>query len=116
MQKYKKNRLRLSTYEQYYSYWKRYLKEEIGYLDIKVIKRIDIIQLYNGLLHGNNKLSIGTITIRYINNILHGMLKQAVLNNLIYRNPVENIMQEVGGFKVNRRRALYQTEEKYFLQ
>ena len=82
-------------------------------LDIKSIKRIHIIEVYNELLYGESKLAIGTL--KYINNILSSMLAQAVYNNFIYMNPAESILRELCDYDNSIRTALTIEEQKSFL-
>ena len=113
MQIYKKGKLKPITWRNYQNYWKWYVEKTIGGMRVKDIKRIQIISLYNELFNG--ELALATGTVGYINNIINGVLEQAVYNDLIHKNPVMNVMKEIVKPVTPIREALSITEQNLFL-
>ncbi|PWJ50477.1 tyrosine-type recombinase/integrase [Faecalicatena contorta] len=113
LQIYKKDKLKPITFQNYQNYWKWYIADTIGSMRVSKIKRVQIISFYNDLLHGENPLASGTVG--YINNILYGVLEQAVYNDLIHKNPAENVMKELVKPAPAKREALSPVEQGLFL-
>ncbi|RHV01240.1 site-specific integrase [Firmicutes bacterium OM07-11] len=111
---YKKDKLKPVTLYNYQSYWKWYVADTIGGMQVNRLKRIHMITFYNDLLNGEKKLAIGTV--KYINNIIYCMLEQAVYNDIIHRNPVYNVLREIETPQTKEKEALTVEEQSRFFE
>jgi integrase len=82
---YKSINLKPRTYDTYESQINTHIIPEIGGIELKNLKAPQIQQLYNKLYRNGKGLS--SATIRKIHSIISSSLKQAQLNDLIYKNP-----------------------------
>lgn len=99
-----------STLLMYSSNYERYVKENIGMLQLKNIKTIHIQKLYNAMkLDG---LSIGTIQI--VNSILNNVFSHAVQNDFIQKNPCKGAI--IPNSIKKEPRVLTEKEQKLFLE
>ena len=112
MENYKKDKLKPITYQNYKNYWKWYVSPKIGGMQIGELKRIQVISFYNSLKKRKNPLSYGTIC--YVNNILNSSLEEAVLNDLIKRNPTDQVMKEIVRTEGKARNAISREQEELF--
>ena len=83
IQEYKVNQVKKGTYELYGKYFLFYIKNTIGSRRMTELRGEHIQRLYNDLV----KKEIAVPTIKIIDSILNGCLKQAVKNGIIERNP-----------------------------
>lgn len=111
---YKKDKLKPVTLYNYQSYWKWYVADTIGGMQVNRLKRVHMITFYNNLLNGEKKLAIGTV--KYINNIIYCMLEQAVYNDIIHRNPVYNVLREIETPQTKEKEALTVEEQSRFFE
>ena len=109
---YKKKKIKEVTYNNYVQYWNWYVANALGLSMLKDIKRAQIVEFYNGLLYSTNP--IGTGTLKIINNLIKSALDQAVYNDLLLKNPAENILKEVATPPEKERRALTKKEQEIF--
>lgn len=115
MESCKKEKLKDQTYTRYCQYWDWYVKDKVGKMKIKDIKRMNIIKMYTDYLNGKNgiKLSIGTL--KYINNLLNSAFSYAVANDIILKNPCTNIMNEFCKDNQKNKIALTQKQQQQFI-
>lgn len=115
MESCKKEKLKDQTYTRYCQYWDWYVKDKVGKMKIKDIKRMNIIKMYTDYLNGKNgiKLSIGTL--KYINNLLNSAFSYAVANDIILKNPCINIMNEFCKDNQKNKIALTQKQQQQFI-
>ena len=115
MQNCKKEKLKDQTYTRYCQYWDWYVKDKVGKMKIRDIKRMNIIKMYTDYLNGKNgtRLSIGTL--KYINNLLNSAFSYAVANDIILKNPCTNIMNEFCKDSQKKKIALTQSQQQQFI-
>jgi len=90
--KYKKGRIRPTTYDSYEMVVRVHIKPYIGNVFLKDLKPENLQAMYNDKLsHGrtDDKGGLSTRTVRYMHMIMHEALKQALKNNLVSRNIAE---------------------------
>lgn len=90
LETYSKNTIRPTTYINYETYIHKHIKDSLGRIKLCDLSPIAIQQFYNeklknGKLNGNGGLS--SKTMKNLHNMLHKALNQAVVLNLIARNP-----------------------------
>lgn len=107
---YKKLAIKLTTYDSYEINIRYHIKPKMGHIKLKDIRTFDIQKFINDTY--DNEAS--TALLRKLKNIVHGSLKQAVINQLIIRNPCEGIILPKHVQKEVR--AFSKEEEKSFLQ
>ena len=112
MKAYKTNKLKQLTYVNYKSYWKRYIENEFGKLQIRKISRLQIVMHYNELVHGSKGISTGTL--RFVNNMVFSALEQAVHNDIIRKNPAAGILKEISKTEPIQRVGLSISEQTAF--
>lgn len=110
---YKLGKVKKQTYENYQNYWNWYVADSLGTMKVKDIKRVHIITLYNELLNRENNISSGTL--KYVNNLIHSDLEQAVYNDIITKNPATNILKAIAKPDIKKRDALTSEEQARFL-
>lgn len=111
---YKKGKLKKVTLYNYQNYWKWYVADELGRMQLTKIRQIHIITLYKKLLTGDHPLAIGTV--KYVNNIIYNMLEQAVNNDIIRRNPTNGALREIDKPEAKVREALTVGEQSRFFE
>lgn len=107
---YKKNVLKPTTYDSYETNIRRHLKPELGHLTLKELNVLHIQQFINQ----KYEQGASTALLRKIRNILHGALKQAIINQLIAKNPVEGVVMPKHSQKEIR--VFTKEEEKQFIE
>ncbi len=85
LDEYKKNRVKIGTYNSYKSYYASIIQRPLGALPISAIRGGDIQKLYNNLTDAGYALS----TIKIVSVLLNGCLQQASRDGIIERNPVK---------------------------
>lgn len=84
MEEYKKNRVKIGTYNNYCKYYDSILRKRLGSKQIAEIRGEHIQKLYNDLAKEEYAIS----SIKIVSAVLNGCFKQAMRNGLIERNPV----------------------------
>lgn len=84
MEEYKKNRVKIGTYNNYCKYYDSILRKRLGNKQITEIRGEHIQKLYNDLAKEEYAIS----SIKIVSAVLNGCFKQAMRNGLIERNPV----------------------------
>ena len=82
-EEYKKNNVKLGTYQTYLTLYNSQIKDKFGDMLLTEIRGEHIQKFYNGLIKEKYALE----TIKVIGAIINGSLKQAVKNHLIEVNP-----------------------------
>lgn len=117
LETYSKNTVRPTTYINYETYVHKHIKAAIGGIRLCDLSPIVIQQFYNeklknGKLNSNGGLS--SKTMKNLHNMLHKALSQAVVLNLINRNPTDSAVipksckKEMRYFTVDEQKKLQQ--------
>lgn len=85
MEEYKKNRVKIGTYDNYKKYYNYMVKEKLGSQYLTDIRGDHIQKLYNTYVTEGYALS----SIKIVSAVLNGCFQQAMRNGLIERNPVK---------------------------
>lgn len=85
LNEYKKNQVKDGTLHNYQKYYDAVLEKRFGKQKISDIRGEHIQKLYNDMVADGYAVT----TIKVVSAVLHGMFKQAVMNELIEKNPVE---------------------------
>lgn len=85
LEEYKKNRVKIGTYNNYKKYFHSIIKNRLGNKYITDIRGEHIQKLYNDLVKEGYALA----SIKIVSAVLNGCMKQALRNGLIERNPVK---------------------------
>ncbi len=88
----KEIKIRPTTEETYWCYYKKHIRDTIGMKKIADIRYTHMRDFYLDLLDGKN-LSLGTV--KDIHRTLNPVFKNAVRDGLIRLNPAENVLQEL---------------------
>lgn len=88
LKEYKFNIVKQSTLLLYYNNYDRYIVHSIGTRKLSEIRTLHIQQLYNKMKFDN--LSIGTI--RIVHSLLYNLFNQAIINDLIVKNPCTGVI------------------------
>lgn len=107
---YKKNNIKATTFEQYETILRVHALQNIGDIKVSQLKPEHLQKLYNEMYDKQ----ISARTIKILNTVLHGALKQAVKNNLTVRNVTEAV--SLPKSKVKEMRVLTSEEQKQFMQ
>lgn len=83
MENYKKNEIRINTWENYMQIVRTHIYPELGHISLRDLQTDHIQRLYNNM--ADNGLS--SATIRRAHHIINGCLNQAIKNKLISWNP-----------------------------
>lgn len=116
LETYCKNSLRPTTYINYETYVHKHIKDTIGGFKLCELSPIIIQQFYNeklknGKLNGSGGLS--PKTLKNLHNMLHKALEQAVLLDMISKNPANSVIIPKGQKKEMR---YFTIEEQQKLQ
>lgn len=84
---YKRNQIKISTFESYETIIRVHIVPQIGNLKLKDIRPEHLKQLYNQ----KKEEGLSTSKIKHIHTILHSALKQAVKSGLLPRNVSEAV-------------------------
>lgn len=90
--KYKRGRIRATTYDSYEMMVRVHIKPYIGNVVLKDLKPEHLQSMYNDKLsqgRAETRGGLSTRTVRYMHMIMHEALKQAMKNNLVSRNIAE---------------------------
>ncbi len=90
LEDYKKQELKISTWESYKSLIEDHMVPELGYIKLNKLKTNDIQRFYNSKLENGRKDGKGGLsarTVRYIHTVLSAALDQAVKEGYILVNP-----------------------------
>ncbi len=112
MENYKKDSVKYGTYQLYQRTYKLYVQEDLGKIKLFDVRPEQIQHLYNSL----NKAGYSHKTINIVSNVVYGMLKQAVRNQLIPRNPAEAATKPRKKQKKQEIRVMSKEEQKLFLK
>lgn len=85
MEEYKKNRVKIGTYDNYKKYYNYMVKEKLGSQYLTDIRGDHIQKLYNTYVTEGYALS----SIKIVSAVLNGCFQQAMRNGLVERNPVK---------------------------
>lgn len=85
MEEYKKNRVKIGTYNNYQKYYESIIRNKMGNSQLFEIRGEHIQKLYNELTEEGYALS----SIKIVSAVLNGCFQQALRNGLIDRNPVK---------------------------
>lgn len=85
LEEYKKNRVKIGTYNNYQKYYESIIRDRLGSKCITDIRGEHIQKLYNDLVKEGYALS----SIKIVSAVLNGCFQQALRNGLIERNPVK---------------------------
>ncbi len=110
-----KKRLRETTLTGYKYSYEHFVKDKIGNMPLSSVKYSTIEDLYNNLLDG--VICYGTLEI--INNVLHPMFELAVRDDIIRKNPTQDIMKKIRDshdIKSEKRFALTPEEQEAFIE
>ena len=103
---YKRHNVKATTFEQYETVLRVHAIPKIGSIKVADLKPEHLQRMYNEMYENN----ISARTIKILNTVLHGALKQAVKNNLTFRNVTEAVSLPRG--KAKEMRVLTQQEQK----
>jgi integrase len=106
---YKKNVLKPTTYDSYETNIRCHLKPGLGHISLKDLKTVDIQRFINDKFESG----ISTALIRKLKNIIHGSLKQAMVNQLVAKNVSEGVVLPT--HKQKEIRVFSKDEEKAFI-
>lgn len=109
LKEYKKNALKPTTYDSYETNIRCHLKSGIGNISLKDLKTFDIQKFINSKYENG----ASTALLRKLKNIIHGALKQAIVNELITRNVSEGVILPI--HKQKEIRVFSRDEEKLFI-
>lgn len=85
LDQYKKNRIKIGTYNSYEKYYHSIIKDSIGNKFLNDIRGEHIQKLYNDLIEKGYAVS----SIKIVSAVLNGCFQQAMKNGLVERNPVK---------------------------
>lgn len=109
LSEYKKNVLKPTTYDSYETNIRHHLKPGLGHISLKDLKTFDIQRFINDKFESG----VSTALIRKLKNIIHGSLKQAIVNQLITKNVSEGVILPT--HKQKEIRVFTKDEEKAFI-
>lgn len=107
---YKRIILKQTTYDSYETNIRYHLKPKMGGMKVKDIKTMDIQRFINDIYANGSS----TALLRKLKNLVHGSLKQAVINQMISKNVCEGVI--LPRHVQKEVRALNREEEKNFLE
>lgn len=111
LEEYKKNRIKIGTYNSYEKYYQSIIKEQLGKRNLNDIRGEHIQKLYNDLIKEGYAVS----SIKIVSAVLNGCFKQAERNGIIERNPVK--MTELPrGAEKKKRVALTKGQQTLFME
>lgn len=110
LSEYKKNVLKPTTYDSYETNIRCHLKPGLGHISLKNLKTFDIQHFINEKYENG----VSTALIRKLKNIIHGSLKQAIVNQLVTKNVSEGVILPTHTQKEIR--VFSEEEEKIFIK
>ena len=113
----RKNKVGLKehTTSNYDYMYKRFVRDEIGMMKLKDVRKSDIRNFYNDLI-GNGKMAVDTLAI--IQNVLHQVFAMAVDDEYIRVNPTDGALTAVKNayrYEMPKRHALTLPQQQAFL-
>ncbi len=111
LEDYKKDSVKYGTYSLYQRSYRLYIQKPLGKMKLSEVRPDHIQHLYNTMSRANYNQQ----TINIVANIVYGMLKQAVKNQLIPRNAAEAATKPKKQKKKEELRIMSQEEQKLFL-
>lgn len=111
LEEYKKNQVKIGTYNNYDKYYKSILKPRLGSKYIADIRGEHIQKLYNNLAKEEYAVS----SIKIVAAVLNGCFQQAERNGLIERNPVK-LAQLPREKEKSTRQALTKEQQALFME
>lgn len=112
LEEYKKNRVKIGTYNSYNKYYRSTIMNRLGGKSIGDIRGEHIQKLYNDLVKEGYAVS----SIKIISAILHGCFEQAYRNGLIERNPVKLAVMPRETKKREKRKAMTKEQQEQFME
>lgn len=110
----KKEKLKELIYTRYKQYWDWYVKDKIGKMKVKDIKRMNVMKFYSNYINGSDGVKLSGGTIKYVNNLLYLAFEYAVNNDIILKNPCTKILRELVTEPKKERTALTKEEQQLF--
>ncbi len=110
LSEYKKNVIKPTTYDSYETNIRCHLKPGLGHISMKDLKTFDIQRFMNS----KYEAGVSTALIRKLQNLLHGALKQAIINQLTNKNVAEGVVLPT--HKQKEIRVFDKIEEKNFIE
>lgn len=110
-----KRGLKQTTKGNYVYMYEHFVKEELGCIKLREIKKSDVRRFYNDLVD-TDKMAINTV--EGLHTVLHQVFNQAVEDNYIRTNPSDGVMgdcKRVHNFQVPKRHALTIEEQNAFI-
>ena len=110
-----KRGLKQTTKGNYVYMYEHFVKEELGCIKLREIKKSDVRRFYNDLVD-TDKMAINTV--EGLHTVLHQVFNQAVEDNYIRTNPSDRVMgdcKRVHNFQVPKRHALTIEEQNAFI-
>lgn len=111
LEEYKKNQVKIGTYNNYKKYYESILKNRLGSKRITEIRGEHIQKLYNELVEQEYALA----SIKIVSSVLNGCFQQALRNGLVERNPVK-LAQLPRQKEKKARKALTKEEQAVFMK
>lgn len=111
----KANQVKQNTLYYYKLNYDSRIKNLLGKLKIKNIKRSDIISFYSEII---TKYNYTENSIKIFHEIIHGVLKFAINDDLILKNPADDILKEVlkQCHRTEKKQALTVKEQAIFFE
>lgn len=111
LNEYKKNRVKIGTYNNYKKYYESILRNRLGSKYISDIRGEHVQKLYNDLVKEEYALS----SIKIVSAVLNGCMQQALRNGLIERNPVK-LAELPRQTEKNTREAMTKEQQALFME
>ena len=116
-EQWRKNKVGLKehTTSNYDYMYKKFVRDEIGTMKLKDVRKSDIRNFYNDLI-GNGKMAVDTLAI--IQNVLHQVFAMAVDDEYIRVNPTDGVLTAVKNayrYEMPKRHALTLPQQQAFL-
>lgn len=111
LNEYKKNRVKIGTYNNYKKYYESILRNRLGSKYISEIRGEHVQKLYNDLVKEEYALS----SIKIVSAVLNGCMQQALRNGLIERNPVK-LAELPRQTEKNSREAMTKEQQALFME
>lgn len=111
-----KRGIRDMTFERYVYRYEKYIWEYLGRRKVADIKKSDILSFYNKLIDENGLMPS---SVNEINVVLHQIFALAVDDDLLYKNPSDNVMREIKAIHSDKKRkkgAMTRDEQDMFIE
>ncbi|MCL2574887.1 MAG: site-specific integrase [Defluviitaleaceae bacterium] len=110
LENYKAIELKSSTYDKYEMSFNKHARDKIGHIKLTKLRPEMIQSIYNDMYKAN----FSTSTIKGVHIVLSQSFKQAIKNEILYRNPCDALVVPKVKPKVNR--AMTVEEQEIFLR